>query len=113
MESFGIVSICKCNDRYFYHAIPVRHVQDGYSVRKFVLISPSFCHLELTQKDKRLSREERHSYLQGRIILIKKGENDIYEIIDGVWGCQRNLTLEVQLDEGEYYVLSILNYERK
>lgn len=72
VQCFEVITILKCNENYFYSSIPVRHAFGKYAVRKLSLKVPSLCHIELTQKDKRLSRNSKHEYLESRMLVLKK-----------------------------------------
>ncbi|KAL4504471.1 hypothetical protein ABPG72_009917 [Tetrahymena utriculariae] len=109
---FENISICKSNDQFYYNSTPIRHVKNRYSAKKFTLRQKGLCYFELNQKDQRLFRESDYNYIQGRVIILKKYDRENFEFVEGMWGLSRNISIELTLDEGEYYVVCILDYEK-
>lgn len=76
------------------------------SVRQFSLKSLSYCSLTLNQKDKKLFQEPiKYSYSWVRMILMQKEYNGGYRWIDGRYDNQKTLTIETELESGDYYLV--------
>jgi len=133
-EFFSVLQVSKFHRNYYYSSSPISHLSDAFSVRSLEKTRPGHCYIELTQLDKRYFREKlAYDYTFARLIIAKRlnfleNSQDLLSLneppekskkkalnfayVDGISGKARNLSLELFLDPGVYYILVILDKNR-
>lgn len=116
---FPQIFVCNLYPDYFYVARAITHVKNTYCIRTFSLQSASHCFLEVTQVDKRYFRGLDYEYSPVRILVGKVdgafsvGSNrPPLTYIGGIYKQDRNVSLELNLDKGNYWVLVCLDWRK-
>ena len=131
---FTILQVSKFHRNYYYSSCQISHLADAYSVRSLEKTRAGHCYIELSQLDRRYFREKlSYDYTSARLIVAKRlnfleNANDFiafsenienqtkkplnFSYIDGLSGKTRNLSLELFLDPGVYYIVVLLDKNR-
>ena len=86
-------------------------MKGSFSIRTFTLEEPSHCFIELTQHDKRLYRKAKfYDYSPARLILAKYNVDGEVEFVNGCFGHQKTIQLELHLTPGVYEIVACIDW---
>ena len=91
---------------------PIRQIKESISMRCFYLKQPAKTTITLTQKDERFFKGKiKYCYSWIRLVLLEKEAHEGYRWIDGKYENWKSVTLDFDLEAGEYHILIIPEWE--
>lgn len=110
---FTHIHVCQYNERLIYKSITNRHVHQAYSITKFTCNTPMKTTLELIQNDHRLYRgDPTYAYSNSRFLIFRVTNSRPY-YIKGSFSTSKYNTLRINLEEGDYYIVGIVDWKDK